>query len=146
MIGWPLPALMNVQLTVCLFPLSLCGYFSAFVRSGPCVARIRRSRSAGLSAWELACQLLLTITLQVNGHFPLSAAVPHIPRTALLAGTQRARPPWSATSAILCLQSTRTLSVTVAGLRLNLFFVCLSRPLSGRVVVRSELLTQPMRC
>jgi hypothetical protein len=37
-----------------------------------------------------------------------------------------------------CLQSTRTLSVTVAGLRLNLFFVCLSRPMSGRVVVRSS--------
>lgn len=36
----------------------------------------------------------------------------------------------------LCLQSTFTLSVTVAGLALVLFSVCLSRPLFGLVVVR----------
>ena len=36
----------------------------------------------------------------------------------------------------LCLQSTFTLSVTVAGLVLVLFSVCPSRPLSGLVVVR----------
>ena len=38
--------------------------------------------------------------------------------------------------ATLCLQSTCTLSVTVAGLGFNLFFVGLDRALSGLVVVR----------
>jgi hypothetical protein len=37
---------------------------------------------------------------------------------------------------ILCLQSTCTLSVTVAGLGLSLFLVCPGRPVSGLVVVR----------
>jgi hypothetical protein len=39
-------------------------------------------------------------------------------------------------AATLCLQSTFTLSVTVAGLGLSLFAVCPNRPLSGLVVVR----------
>jgi|ERR1700761_192116 len=37
-----------------------------------------------------------------------------------------------------CLQSTFTLSVTVASLGLNLFLVCPGRPLSGLVVVRDS--------
>jgi hypothetical protein len=45
---------------------------------------------------------------------------------------------WVRTALILCLQGTFTLSVTVAGLGINFFPVCFSRPLSGFVVVRSS--------
>jgi hypothetical protein len=65
---------------IVLVPLDVRGFCLAMARDWHAVP----------PAWELACQFLLTITLQVSGHCPLSVTVTHIPRIALLTCTQRA--------------------------------------------------------
>ena len=89
-----------------------------------------------LSAWELACYASATLIIGTNYPKPVHASNRQIPPPPLLSGTERARGLSAPTVVITCLQSTCTLSVTVAGLGLSFFRVGLNRPLSGLVVVR----------
>ena len=89
-----------------------------------------------LSAWELACHAPSTSTIGSNPTKPVHASNPQIPLLRVPSGTHRARRLPDRRALILCLQSTFTLSVIVAGLGMNPSPVRLNRPSSGLVVVR----------